>query len=400
MIRGQVTISLPSSLADPRPRRRDFRRRSNYLVAWLSEELRGSIRRAARRRAHGVAPTAPGEWREGLILGPAHIGDVLYNTASLPALRAGLPNCRWTYLASGASAEVLEGNPHLSRVLAIDDSGGFRAYLARARGELARYHFDVAIAYAVGSSWRDLSLAALAGIPNRVGYVHKGFSGLVTHPVSLHFPQPFPAYFRDLVGQIAENAQAGATSLRPLVYLKAEHEAAVDRISSQRGLDWGKQPVLACAVTTRQRSGTWPPEDFLASIQAVRRQAPCTVVYLGAKSDAAELDRLAAQTGPDTFVLAGELGLLAVVALLRRCRAALTGDSGARHLANAAGVPVVFVRNIANRAVETGAYCETEHDMAPPGVECVLPAREGSVWAKINPQDVTGKVVELLRRQS
>jgi len=393
-----VSIDISSGPVRPRPRREDFRRAGNYWIADLSERLRGPIRRVGLGLSGGIPPSPPRQWRKGLILGPSHIGDVLYNTASLPALRAGLPDCEWSYAVSEASAEVLRGNPHLHEVIPLDDSGAFPARLARHRAALASHHFDVAIAYASGSSWQDLTLAAFLGIPNRVGYVHKGFSGLVTHPVSLRCPQPFPAYFRDLVSQISGRPAEDISSLRPLVYPDAEHDRAVDQVGARLGIDWNKQPILACSVTSRQPSGIWPQENFLQCLHAIRRGVACTVVYLGAKSDEMALNHLAGQTGADSFVVAGNLDLRAVVALLRRCRAALTTDSGPRHLANAAGLPVVFVRNIGFRAEEAGAYCETDHDMAPRELELVLPAQQAAAWAQIDPQAVGEEVVRLLRR--
>ena len=347
--------------------------------------------------AQGVAPSAPAQWRNGLIIGPSHIGDVLYNTASLPALKAGLPDCHWSYAVSGPSAQVLQGNPFLDEVISIkDNSDGFRTWLPRSRKILAPYRFDAVIAYAIGSSWQDLSLAASLGIPNRVGYVHKGFSGLVTHPVSIRFPQPFPVYFRDLVCQLTGQPRETVPTLRPLVYIQPENEASVDRIATEKGIDWKKQPILTCCVTSRQPTGMWPPEQFLKTIQQVRKQVACTIVYLGAKSDAAQLQRLAQETGSDVFVIAGELDLPSVVAFLRRCRAALTTDSGSRHLANAAGLPVFFVRNLNSRQIETGVYLETEHDFAPPGAELIPPGDEKAVFDRVDSAGMAKEVADAL----
>ena len=142
----------------------------------------------------------------------------------------------------------------------------------------------------------------------------------------------------------------------------------------------------------------WPEEQFLKALNYVREHQPCTIVYIGAKSDAVKLQHLADRTGPDTFVLAGDLKLLPLVALLRRCHAALTPDSGARHLANAAGTPVAFLRNLFNRKIETGAYCDTDHDMSPPDVELVDPSAQAKVFAAISPATVGAEVIRLLCR--
>jgi heptosyltransferase-2 len=391
-----VTI-FPSARLRPWPRREYFRRKRNYYLAALSEFFRAPLRSYCLSLTGGVAPSPPGQWRSGIIIGPSHIGDVLYNTAALPALRAGLPDCRWSYLVSGPSAEVLQGNPFLERVITIkDDSDGFRPWLKRCRAALAPYHFDAALAYTVGSPWRELGLAASLGIPNRAGYVNKGFSGLVTHPVSIHFPQPFPHYFRDLVCTLTGQPSEVVPSLRPLVYPGPEDEAAADRLAGKIGIEWEKQPVLACWVTSRQPTGMWPPEQFLKTIRHVREKVRCTVVYLGAKSDAEQLRRLAAETpGGDVFVIAGELNLRAVVALLRRCRLALTTDSGSRHLANAAGIPVFFVRNLSSRQIETGTYCATDHDMSPMDLEMLNAEEQAAAFRKIDPAKVGDEIVRL-----
>ncbi len=392
-----MSVVLPSNLSRPRPRREDFRQFPNYALARLAETMRGPLRWWCSWAAGGVAPVPPEQWRRGVIIGPNHIGDVLYNTPSLPALRAGLPNCTWAYAVSGPSAQVLAGNPFLDEVISIEDPGGFPKRLANFRAALAPRKFDVALTYAGGTAWQDLAIAAASGIPNRIGYVHKGFSGLTTHPVSLRFPQPFPAYFRDLVCQLIGQPPDIVPSLQPLVYPGSEHREAVDRLSAQWGLDWNRQPVLACAVTSRQPYGIWPKDRFLETVRRVREQENCAVIFFGAKSDGEELRALAAPLGDGTYVVAGELDLRAVVALLQRCRAALTPDSGPRHLANAAGVPVVFLRNLFNREIETGAYCATDHDMVPSGIELVDPAQQAAAFARIKPEQVAARLVELLR---
>jgi ADP-heptose:LPS heptosyltransferase len=67
--------------------------------------------------------------------------------------------------------------------------------------------------------------------------------------------------------------------------------------------------------------------------------------------------------GLEADIVAGSLGIRALCCFLRRCSVVLTSDSGPRHIANAAGVPVVFVRNVWFNAVEAGVYVETETDL-------------------------------------
>ena len=59
-------------------------------------------------------------------------------------------------------------------------------------------------------------------------------------------------------------------------------------------------------------------------------------------------------------------------------------DSGPRHLANAAGIPVFFVPNLAVGKIETGAYLDTETDLAP-DFEWVPPSGQADAFARLEP---------------
>jgi ADP-heptose:LPS heptosyltransferase len=91
-----------------------------------------------------------------------------------------------------------------------------------------------------------------------------------------------------------------------------------------------------------------------------------TVVFCGTAGDRPVLEKARTAWQGKSFVMAGDLSLLGVVLLLQKCRAVVTTDSGPRHLSNASGVPVYFVRNPWFSPIEAGVYCpETEYDGAP-----------------------------------
>jgi ADP-heptose:LPS heptosyltransferase len=363
--------------------RRRFRSASGYYRALASEAVRPALRLYGRLATGGRA-TRPEDWRKGLLIGETHIGDVLYNTASLDPLRRGLPHCDWFYLAERPAAEVLEANHALRGVITRrrprSSSAADRETLDLLRGE----RFDAAICYNSGRYWPDLLLAVRLGIPNRVGYVHNGFSGLVTHPVEIGDPRPYPAYFRGLVAQLV-----GAPPdwpLRPTVVTTPADERAVDQVWSELRLGTSR-PILACFVTTRQASGSWPPESFAATVRLLEARHDVQVVLSGARADAGLLERLRREHGLSGAVMAGRLSLPSMVAFLRRCRAVLTTDSGPRHLANAAGAPVFFLRNLGYAKHQAGVYCDTEHDLAP-DAELVPPHLQQGLLRQVTPEQV------------
>ena len=203
-------------------------------------------------------------------MGADHIGDVLYNTASLLHLKTGLPDCRWHCAADPPASEVLANNPNLEGVLSRNDLI-----------EMPVGSFDAAICYNSGATWRDLLFAARLGIPNRVGYVDKGFSALVTFPIEAKYPQPYPAYFRDLVSQLT--GLAPSWPLRPFIYPTEEDEREAvlfrDEFHAQ------DRPLIACFATSRQDAGVWPARDIAKVLRMIHDRIDCQSILFGAASD-------------------------------------------------------------------------------------------------------------------
>ena len=360
------------------PDRTSFRNAANYRVACLSE-LAGPALRGAAALRRLPTPRPPQAWRRALLLGASHIGDVLYNTASLPALQRGLPNCEWIYAAPPLAAAVLVGNPHLAGTCDPRD-------LAVRAAE-----FDAIVCYNSGASWRETIAAWRRGIPNRAAYVHKGFSALVTHPIPIRRPQSYPAYFRDLVSHLT--GLAPDWTLRPIVYPGASHEQEAAELWREFAL--GARPVVAAFVTSRQPSGVWPSEKFGEALHLLHARADCDTVLLGSAEDEASLIVVRDAARLPSRLAAGRLSLLGLVCFLRRCGLALTTDSGPRHLANAAGIRVFFVPNLAVSKIETGAYLDTETDLAP-DFESVSPAEQPAAFARIDPRYVAEIIASAL----
>lgn len=87
----------------------------------------------------------------------------------------------------------------------------------------------------------------------------------------------------------------------------------------------------------------WPPDRF-AAVAAALHQAGHDVVVTGS-DDEAELARTVADAAglPETAVLAGQLDLVALVALIADSRLLICGDTGVGHIATATGTPSVLL---------------------------------------------------------
>lgn len=352
--------------------RRTFRSFPNYLMACASE-LAAPVLRPLGRASVPAGP--PHTWRKGLLMGASHIGDILYRTCGLGPLADAFPECEWHILAPGAAGEVIRHHPGVRKVHPFE--------VATARLDvLAAERYDVAICYDVGTYIAPLRLAVRLGIPNRVAYAHKGFSAWVTHPVSIRWPQPFPAYFRDLVTELTQPSEA--ISLRPAVPLSAEDESTGTAAAQALGFA-PDQPWLACFPLSRQPNTADASAKVFEIVSAFERLHPeVGTALLGAPDEMEALASTKAALGLRAHIVSPALPVRSLVAFLSHARAVLCADSGPRHLANAAHCPVSFVRNLASNAIETGVYLDSETDLSPPDFGGLAPEARRPVLESID----------------
>lgn len=340
------------------PVRSAFQNPVNYAAAVASElayPLLRSISKLATRQ-----PDNPSEWRRGLILSPNHLGDVLYRTASLRLLSEGLPNCQWDYLTAPKAKPLLEGNPYIDDILPWQQTNNPWSISKESFNKLKKRNYDVALCTSTFMAYKELTLALSLDIPNRVGYTNKGFSGLITYPITLGAHQPYPRYFRSMVEQITGNKSN--TELRPEIYLDridyARAKTIIDNIEREPGT-----PLVACAPLSRATKGNWPPDLFLEKIKELFKGQKYHVVLCGSEDEMGILANYCSYPGIEASLVAGVMEVRDFAAFLQKCAAIVTADSGPRHIANAMGIPVYFMRNTVNPPAEAGPYCSTETDI-------------------------------------
>lgn len=376
------------------PPRSHFRDSAHYLLAATSE-IAAPLLRVGARLVTG-SPTPVSTWRTALIVGHGHIGDVLCQTVALGTLRRALPRCELDYLTMPLAAEVLAGNPHLRSILPFNTDARPDALTASGLRRLRDTQYDAILCTNTVRHQEGLRLALTLRIPNRVAFTHRGLSGLATIPVRLTQPTAPAVQSRAMVRAITGVASEAA--LRPEIFPAASDRVAADRELQRLGLT-RNDPVLACSITTRQEVGRVHPAFFTRILAHVQETAPdVRVVLCGSASDASALESVRRDLDSDVRVAAGSMSILAYGAFLARCTAFLGMDSGPRHLANAAGIPVFFVRNLAVRAAEAGAYCPTETDIAPPG-DYLSPEHIGRTLDSVDPARIAAQIVECIRQR-
>jgi heptosyltransferase-2 len=280
------------------------------------------------------------------------VGDVVFTTPAIRALRRRFPDARLTYLVERGAAPVVAGNPDLDEVIVLDRTGGVRRLIddLRLARQLRRRRFDVAIDFHGGprSSW----LAWVSGAPRRVGYTITGRSWMYTDRVS----RPRELRPRHSVSNQSDLlAPLGIPPLQPATDPVEMPESADARQQVDALLTAARVPSDAELIVIHVSAGNpfrrWPPEAFARLTAALARgSSRRRIVLTSGPSEsgaAAEIaGRARAWLDPPTggrILMTEELGLAALRVLVARAALFVGGDSGPLHIAGTTETPIVAV---------------------------------------------------------
>lgn len=266
-----------------------------------------------------------------LLIRFSSLGDVLLTTPLIRVLRARHPAATLSALTKQAWAPLLSANPHLDEVIAVAPGQSLvplaRALRAARFTHLVDLHGSVrtrVLRLLVPGSWGGFD--ARRGPRRRLIRDHQD-------------------EYADRV-PVAERYFEAATALdvRPdggpaELFASPAAEARAEAWLARTGID-RDAPLIALIPGAAHATKRWPVRHWrrLAS-ELVRRG--CAVAVVGGSGDRLLAAEIATSAGRRAASAAGELDLQASGALLRRARAAVSGDTGPMHLAAAVGTPVV-----------------------------------------------------------
>ncbi len=276
---------------------------------------------------------------------PNWVGDAVMALPSVLALGSALPEVEWLLLGGARARPLFEGLDEPFRLLPplpvrVSRPGAF----LRIAASLRREHAGAALL--LPPSFSSVLMATAAGIPIRAGMPGDSRSLLLNVPGApasraRHLRDQYRALAALLLDRIAPGRSLSPPNEGPArVALRPKEIAWATTWGIDRGLDPSRTVALAPGASYGSTK-RWPEERFLAlarDLLASRRH----VLWIGGDDERAACRRLAEAAGGGV-VAAGEVSLRGSVALLAGLRAAVANDSGAMHLAQAAGTPVVGI---------------------------------------------------------
>lgn len=278
---------------------------------------------------------------------PNWLGDAVMALPALFDLRRHFPHDRMLVAARPGVASLFELVTGVDGVVLLGSSRGLggmtRAIRADAR---AVRKTGSAIAVLFPNSMRTAVTAALAGVPERWGYSRDMRRLLLTRGVGrARRPAHQVDAYRHLVGQLG----VANGPREPVLDLPGSH---VDEARAWlAGLGWDNSRPLVGLAPGAAYGGAkrWSPDRVSQVVADLVRYHGATCVVVGSAADGETAARVvngaAAIAGEPARAhvidLAGRTTLARLAGVLSACRAFVSNDSGAMHLAAALGTPLV-----------------------------------------------------------
>jgi len=289
-----------------------------------------------------------------LIINPFGIGDVLFTTPVIKALRQQYPDSFIGYWSNSRVKPILESNSQINKVFDISRGDLKKIYqesffkgislAIKLVWEIKREHFDICFDFSLDH--RYSLLAKIIGIRQRIGFNYKGRGRFLTKRIDLagYQEKHVVEYYLELLKFLNISVQDKSLYLAvlPETELKAknifasagiEENDCVIGVAPGAGGSWGKDAAYK----------HWPALKFVQVADRLAAELKAKIVILGDESERKIAEVMVHAMRNKPIDLTGKTSLDILPAVIKNCNLLITNDGGPMHMAVALGVRSVSV---------------------------------------------------------
>ena len=273
------------------------------------------------------------------------LGDLVMSTPALRAIRRAWPGAHLAVLIKRELASFFDGARWLDEVIPYSVGRGLSGFFDRRRivGEIRSRRFDLGVLFP--NSFESALWIAMAGIRRRAGFVGDARGAMLTLKAS---PPP-----EAVTGHQMDYWLAMVRATGVCVADAHADDLAIDVHGPhrERMREWlaanrkrPGRPVFAIAPAAAYGPAKeWPADNYGALIDLLALREDAEVVLVGASSERAKCEEVAAASKSGAMIAAGHTNVGELIALLSLCDGFIGNDSGCMHLAGALGIPTVAI---------------------------------------------------------
>lgn len=316
-----------------------------------------------------------------LIINPFGIGDVLFTTPVIKAIKDNLPDSHIGYWCNERVFPILKDNPAIDRILTGSRGDlkkifekSFIQGLSRSFGllsQIKKEKFEVCLDYSLDH--RYSLLAKLAGIKKRIGFNYKNRSKFLTDKIDIegYSSKHMVEYYLQLLKPLNIEPRNGNLGLfiskedEEKAKIKLKREGVLDKqltigIAPGAGASWGKDANLK----------HWPAIKFAQLADKLKEEFKVQALILGDMSERPIADIIISAAKHKPVDLVGKTTLLESAAIIKNLNLLITNDGGPLHMAVALGVKTVSIFGPVDEKVYGPYPPSGNHKVIKSGISC------------------------------
>lgn len=333
-----------------------------------------------------------------LIVNVNWVGDVLFSTPFIRAVREANPDAYIACLLHPRCREILESNPRLNEIIIYDEEGAHKSLFGKwaVIRELKKKRFDTA--FLLHRSFTKALLTYLAGIKERVGYPTKNRGGIITHAVEE------PAEDLHKVEYFLNIARAYGIDVKDHSYeffVRDTDRKFVKDLLGKDGVTDKDLIVVLCPA------GNWPPkrwpaENFARLGDELAEKFGARIVLSASGKDLKLAEDIKSVMASNPVITAGKTDLKQLGALLERASLVVANDTGPMHMAVALGAKTIALFGPTSARL-TGPYGKGDYKVISGNGSCEVPCydigcADNACMSAIKVEDVLNEANEALAK--
>lgn len=289
-----------------------------------------------------------------LIINPFGIGDVLFTTPVIRALKRQYPDVFIGYWSNSRVKPVLESHPYVNKIFAfsrgdlkkIFQESFFKGAWSTIKlaWQIRKERFDICLDFSLDH--RYSLFAKIIGIRQRIGFNYKGRGRFLTKRIDLagYQDKHVVEYYLDLLEflnipvtdkslYLAVSAQSQKRALDLLTAAGIQENDLIIAIVPGAGGSWGKDSAYK----------HWPPLKFAQVADRLAAGFRAKIIILGDESEREIAEVIVHVMRNKPVDLTGKTSLEILPAVIKNCNLLITNDGGPMHVGVALGIKTVSI---------------------------------------------------------
>jgi len=303
-----------------------------------------------------------------LIVNVNWIGDTLFSTPFIRAVREAYPDSYIACLIHPRCKEMLEANPRLDELIVYDEEGAHKSLSGKLRLILSLRNRRFDTAFLLHRSFTKALIVFLAGIKDRIGYPTKKRGMLLTKTIDspaeeLHKVE----YFLN----IAVSAGLKPSNRSYEFFVSDANKDFINDLLRSQGISDSDTVAVLCPGGNWDPK-RWPKENFAKLADALAERCGAKIVISGAKKDMTLAEDIKTMMKTKPVITAGKTTLKQLGALFARADLVVANDTGPMHLAVAMKAKTIALFGPTSPRL-TGPYGEGRYKVISKNETCDVP---------------------------